>query len=153
MAGGGRFTFVSSVPYEGARIYAAALYCSDGRVGDHIDDFLHHGLGLPRYDRIACPGGPVALADRFQAFWDARGIEEQIRFLTQVHDVKIVVLIAHEACAYYARRLSIPAARIELEQKIDLEAATKTVQRLAPSVSVKRYMARHHGAEIGFEAV
>jgi hypothetical protein len=153
MAGGGRFTFVSSVPYEAARIYAAALYCSDGRVGDHIDDFLHHGLGLPRYDRIACPGGPVALADRFQAFWDARGIEEQIRFLTQVHDVKIVVLIAHEGCAYYARRLSIPAARIELEQKIDLEAATKTVQRLAPSVSVKRYMARHHGAEIGFEAV
>jgi hypothetical protein len=153
MAGDGRFTFVSSVPYDTERIHAAALYCSDGRVGDHIDDFLHHGLGFPRYDRVACPGGPVALADRFQAFWDARGIEEQIRFLTQVHDVKTVVLIAHEACAYYARRLSIPAERIEIEQHVDLRSATKTVQRLAPFVAVKRYMARLHGAKIGFEAV
>jgi hypothetical protein len=153
MAGDGRFTFVSHVPYERERIHAAALYCSDGRVGDHIDDFLHNGLGLPHYDRVACPGGPVALADRFQAFWDARGIEEQIRFLTQVHDVKTIVLIAHEACAYYARRLSIPPDRIEVEQKLDLHKATKTVERIAPFVTVKRYMARRHGEAVGFEVV
>ena len=58
-------SFVSSLPYEAARIYAAAVYCSDGRIGDHVDDFLHNGLGLPRYDRVACPGGPVALSGRF----------------------------------------------------------------------------------------
>jgi len=152
MARDGR-QFVSTVPYEEERIHAAALYCSDGRVGDQIDDFLHNGLGFPRYDRVACPGGPVALADRFQAFWDARGIEEQIRFLTQVHDVKTVVLIAHEGCAYYARRLGIPADQVETEQRADMERAARTVQRLAPLVAVRRYMARRLGDRIGFEAV
>lgn len=149
----GRFTFVSTVPYSAERIYAAAVYCSDGRVGDQIDEFLHHGLGFPHYDRVACPGGPVVLADRFQAFWDGRGVEEQIRFLTQVHDVRTVVLIAHEGCAYYARRLGIPADRLELEQKEDLLRATKTVQRLAPFAAVQRYVAFRSDTQIGFERV
>jgi hypothetical protein len=146
-----RFAFVSTLPYVSERIYAAALYCSDGRVGDQIDEFLHIGLGFPHYDRIACPGGPVALADRFQAFWDARGIEEQIRFLVQVHDVKTMVLIAHEGCAYYARRLELPPDTIDAAQQADLRKATETVRRLAPFVSVRRYMARRAGAGLAFE--
>ena len=145
-------SFVSSVPYEGARIYAAAVYCSDGRIGDHVDDFLHNGLGLPRYDRVACPGGPVALSGRFQAFWDARGVEEQLRFLAQVHDVKTVVLIAHANCAYYLKRLSIPPTGLEAAQREDLAKATATIQRLMPAATVKRYMASLSGTEIRFDA-
>ncbi len=153
MASPGAFAFVSSVPYEAERIYAAAVYCSDGRVGDQIDEFLHKGLGFPRYDRVACPGGPVVLANRFQAFWDARGVEEQVRFLTQVHDVRTVVLIAHESCAYYARRLAIAADRVEAEQKADLHLATRTVLRLAPSVDVLCFIARRVEDRLAFEAV
>lgn len=145
-------SYTSALPYEAARVYAAAVYCSDGRIGDHVDDFLHHGLGLPRYDRVACPGGPVALSGRFQAFWDARGTEEQLRFLAQVHDVKTVVLIAHANCAYYLKRLSIPAGRLELEQREDLQKATATVQRLMPGADVKRYLAQLAGEEIRFDA-
>ena len=37
---------------------AAAVYCSDGRFGEHVDDFLHNALKLPRYDRLAVPGVP-----------------------------------------------------------------------------------------------
>ena len=147
-----RESFVSSIPYEAARIYAAAVYCSDGRIGDHVDDFLHNGLGLPRYDRVACPGGPVALSGRFQAFWDARGVEEQLRFLAQVHDVKTVVLITHANCAYYLKRLSIPPAGLETAQREDLAKATTTVQRMMPAANVKRYMASMSGAEIRFDA-
>ena len=145
-------SFVSSVPYEGARIYAAAVYCSDGRIGDHVDDFLHNGLGLPRYDRVACPGGPVALSGRFQAFWDARGVEEQLRFLAQAHDVKTVVLIAHANCAYYLKRLSIPPQGLEAAQREDLAKATTTIQRLMPTATVKRYRASLSGTEIRFDA-
>lgn len=145
-------SYTSPLPYEAARVYAAAVYCSDGRIGDHVDDFLHHGLGLPRYDRVACPGGPVALSGRFQAFWDARGTEEQLRFLAQVHDVKTVVLIAHANCAYYLKRLSIPPGRLEVEQREDLQKATATVQRLMPGADVKRYLAQLAGAEIRFDA-
>ena len=144
-------SFVSALPYEAARIYAAAVYCSDGRIGDHVDDFLHNGLGLPRYDRVACPGGPVALSGRFQAFWDARGVEEQLRFLAQVHDVRTVVLIAHASCAYYLRRLNIPAARLDAEQREDLKKATGTVQRLMPSATVMCYLAHIADDQMRFD--
>src|SRR5262249_6339831 len=116
-----------------------------------IDEFLHDSLGFPHYDRVACPGGPVVLADRFQAFWDARGVEEQLRFLTQVHDVRTVVLIAHEGCAYYARRLGLMPDRVEQEQRIDLEKATKTVQRIASHVKIQRFLARVAGERIAFQ--
>ncbi len=36
--------YESTVPYEGTRIHAAAIYCSDGRVGEQFDDFLQNGL-------------------------------------------------------------------------------------------------------------
>jgi hypothetical protein len=146
-------SFVSSLPYEAARVFAAAVYCSDGRIGDHVDDFLHHGLGLPRYDRVACPGGPVALSGRFQAFWDSRGVEEQLRFLAAVHDVRTVVLIAHGGCAYYLKRLSIPPERTDAEQREDLQKASVTVQRLVPAAHVMRYIAHVAGAELRFDAV
>jgi hypothetical protein len=57
--------FESSVPYEQARIEAAAVYCSDGRFGDQVDDLLHHQLLLPRYDRVAIPGGSACLSGYF----------------------------------------------------------------------------------------
>ena len=145
-------SFVSSLPYEAARVYAAAVYCSDGRIGDHVDDFLHRGLGLPRYDRVACPGGPVALSGRFQAFWDARGVEEQLRFLAQVHDVRTVVLIAHANCAYYLKRLSIAADRVETEQREDLQKATANVRRVMPAADVRCYLANVTGTEVRFDA-
>jgi hypothetical protein len=145
--------FVSSVPYESERIYAAAVYCSDGRIGDQVDDFLHHGLNLPRYDRVACPGGPVALSGRFSASWDTRGVEEQLRFLGQVHDVRTVVLIAHASCAYYSHRLTIPTEHVEREQLADLQRATMTVNRLLWNVAVQRFFARRNATEISFEPV
>src|SRR6516225_7323020 len=45
------------------RIGALALYCSDGRWGEAFDEFCHHHLMIPRYDRWAVPGGPAWLAD------------------------------------------------------------------------------------------
>ncbi len=59
--------YESPVRYEQARIHAAALYCSDGRMGEHFDDFLHNGLSLPRYHRVSLPGGPACLAGHPQA--------------------------------------------------------------------------------------
>jgi hypothetical protein len=146
-------SYVSSRPYESERIYAAAVYCSDGRLGDHIDEFLHKGLGLPRYDRLACPGGPAALAGRLAASWESRSIEEHLRFLVRVHEIKRVVLLAHRGCAYYAEYLRIPGARIEAEQLQDLQKAFRMMQQLLPGVHVERYMAHVIGAEVHFHAL
>ena len=48
--------YKSSVRFDENRIRAAAIYCSDGRFGEQIDDFLHNGLKLPRCDRLVVPG-------------------------------------------------------------------------------------------------
>jgi hypothetical protein len=143
--------YVSPTPYRAERIYAAAVYCSDGRIGDQIDEFLHHGLGFPRYDRLVCPGGPAALSGRLLALWDARGVEEQMRFLVQIHDINTVVLVAHEGCAYYAHRLGVPPERTEAEQRHDLNTAARAILKLAPGLTVMQYLARHVGTAIGFD--
>lgn len=143
--------YISPTPYHDARIYAAAMYCSDGRIGDQVDEFLHHGIGFPRYDRLVCPGGPVALSGRLLALWDARGVEEQFRFLVEVHDIKTLVLVAHEGCAYYAHRLRVPPERMESEQREDFKKAAEAVRKLAPGVAVQCYFARHRGPALGFE--
>lgn len=148
-----RAAFVSSIPYEEQRIYAAAIYCSDGRLGDHIDEFLHTALGLPRYDRMACPGGPVGLAGRLAAFWETRGVEAQLKFLVQVHDIRKVVLIGHADCAYYTRRLLLSPDRVEAEQRHDLQAALWTVRQMVPRIEAAGYWARVAGREVVFETV
>ena len=145
--------YVSGMPYESARIYAAAVYCSDGRLGDHVDDFLHNGLGLPRYDRVACPGGPVALSGRLAAHWEARGVEEQLRFLAQVHEIRKVVLVAHVGCAYYSHKLLLPPATVEREQVEDLQKARWAVERLVPGIEVAEYVLRVTGTEVAFDAI
>jgi hypothetical protein len=142
--------FTSTVPYEHERIYAAAIYCSDGRLGDHVDEFLHVGLGLPRYDRVACPGGPVGLAGRLAAYCDTKGMEEQLRFLTQVHEIRKVVLIAHSGCAYYSQRLLLPAEHLEAEQKQDLRNAALAVRTMMSSVEVACYWASVEGPKVVF---
>jgi hypothetical protein len=146
-----RYEYVSVVPYEQERVHAAAVYCSDGRLGDHVDDFLHNGLGLPRYDRVACPGGPVGLAGRLTAFWETRGVDEQLRFLARVHEIHKVVLIAHAGCAYYSQRLSLAPDRVEAEQRDDLRKAVWAVQRIVTGIEVAPFFAHVLGAEVAFE--
>lgn len=143
--------YQSLIPYEAARINAAAIYCSDGRIGDHVDDFLHQGLRLPRYDRVACPGGPVALAGSLLAFWESRGVEDQLRFLISVHEVRQVLLVAHSGCAYYRLRLGIPASDAEGRQRDDLAKAAAVVQRLEPAVEVAGFFAHLDGNRVSFE--
>ena len=60
--------FKSSEPFDGGRIRAAAVYCSDGRFGDQFDDLMKISLQLPRYDRLAVPGGAACLARHFALY-------------------------------------------------------------------------------------
>ncbi len=149
----GGLVYRSPIPYEVARINAAAVYCSDGRIGDHMDEFLHQGLGLPRYDRLACPGGPVALAGRLLAFWESRGVLEQLHVLVKVHEVRQVVLIAHAGCAYYAERLALDPLVVEEEQREDLTRAAHAVQRIDGALEVAGFFAHLDGASVLYEPV
>jgi hypothetical protein len=81
------------------RIGALALYCSDGRWGEAFDEFCHKHLQIPRYDRLAVPGGPAWLVpcggDR--ALLDTA--RAQLEFLVRAHGLEQLVLNAHYGCA------------------------------------------------------
>lgn len=146
-------TYESPLPYERARIHAAAIYCSDGRIGEHFDDFLQNGLGLPRYDRVALPGGPACLAGHSQAHLEEQGVIDELQFLVEVHGLKKIVLIAHEGCAFYATRLELKAPRLELVQRADLVRSAAIVQRVTGLEAIEGYFARMTDGKVHFERV
>lgn len=141
------------IRYDSARIHAAAMYCSDGRVGEQFDDFLQNGLGLPRYDRIALPGGPACLAGHPQVQLEEQGVVDELRFLVDVHKLKKIVLIAHQGCAFYATRLELKEPRMELLQKADLVRAAAYTQRVTGLDAIEGYFARVVDGRLTFESV
>lgn len=145
--------YASSLRYDHSRIHAAALYCSDGRIGEHFDDFLQNGLSLPRYDRLCLPGGPACLAGHPQAHLEEQGIVDELQFLVQVHKLKRVVLIAHQGCAFYSTRLDLKEPRLELVQRADLVRAAVYVARVTGLDAIDAYFARLVDGKINFEAV
>ena len=145
--------YESAVPYHEARIRAAAIYCSDGRVGEHFDDFLQNGLSLPRYDRVALPGGPACLAGHEQAHLEEDGVVDELKFLVEVHQLERVVLIAHDNCAFYVERLDLRDRRLELVQRADLVRAAAYVRRVTGLDTISAYFARRAEDRVRFERV
>ena len=148
-----RERYTSPIAYEHARIHAAAVYCSDGRVGAHFDDFLRNGLGLPRYDRVALPGGPACLAGHDHAHVEQHGVVDELRFLVQAHELEQVVLIAHEGCAFYVQRLGLDGPLLEPAQRADLATAASFVRDVTGLERVAGYLARRDGDRIVLEPV
>ncbi|GMV27223.1 MAG: hypothetical protein AMXMBFR58_32540 [Phycisphaerae bacterium] len=146
-------SYESRLPYERSRIHAAAIYCSDGRIGEHFDDFLHNGLGLPRYDRVALPGGPACLAGHPQAHLEEQGVVDELKFLVEVHGLKRIVLIAHEGCAFYGTRLELKDRRLELVQRADLVRASAFVHRVTGIDRLDAFFARLVEGKVQFESV
>src|SRR5262249_62107824 len=102
--------FTSTVPFEAERIAAVAITCSDGRYGDQFDEFMHRHLGLPRYDRLAIPGGAAWLGRRSSASLGHYGLlGDQLDFLFPVHDIRCLVRFPHSCRASYLRRNPSPA--------------------------------------------
>ena len=145
--------FRSLLRYEAARMHAAAVYCSDGRVGDHFDDFLQNGLGLPRYDRLALPGGPACLAGYDEARVEQVGIVDELKFLIDTHKLTRIVLIQHEACAFYTSRLRVSQQQLEPLQRADLVRAAYFIRHVTSLNRVDAYFARRTDEAMEFEPV
>lgn len=144
--------FASRTPFDERRVGAAAIYCSDGRFGDQMDEFLHEGLGLPRYDRIALPGGAACLAGHATACYERDALQRQLRFLIEAHELRRVVLIAHEGCAFY-KDLWLGLRTVREQQAIDLQKAAELIESSHPHVDVDSYFALRAGdSRIAFEA-
>ncbi len=146
-------TYTSVLPYETERIRAAALYCSDGRVGEHFDDFMQQGLRLPRYDRIAVPGGPACLAGYTQAQLEEAGVINELRFLIDAHELTRVILIQHQGCAFYSVRLQVPPERMPQLQKADLVRSAYVIRKMTGLEQVEGYYASRQTGGVSFERV
>jgi hypothetical protein len=145
--------FDSSVRFDENRIHAAAVYCSDGRYGEQFDDFLHNGLKLPRYDRLAVPGGAACLAGHFLACRQEDALIEQLRFLIRAHGLQKVVLIAHQGCAFYTDLLHVPAAQVEARQREDLLAAVDRIRSVSRELAIGMFFARRYpDGKVRFES-
>ena len=145
--------YQSSIDFVDARINAAAVYCSDGRFGEQFDDFLHNSLGLPRYDRVAVPGGPACLAEHFATYRQGDAVASQLEFLIHAHQVKRVILIAHEGCAFYTELLQISPIAVMEQQIEDIAKAAKRVQQFASNLVVETYFARRQNNRVVFELI
>jgi hypothetical protein len=146
--------FTSGHAFEPERVHAVAIYCSDGRYGDHVDEFLHQHLGLPNYDRLAVPGGPAWLGLRSTASLTQYGlIREQLDFLVRFHVLKRAVLIAHFGCAYYLHRHTGDAESLVPIQVQDLREAAGAISNWFPTIRVELFLARADGEAVSFQGI
>jgi hypothetical protein len=143
--------FESREPFDADRIHAAAISCSDGRWGRQVDDFLERGLVLPRYDRVAVPGGAGCLAGHLVSWKEEAAIEHQLALLVEVHGLTRVVLIAHQDCAFYSVRLRIAGPGLEKQQREDLVLASHRLRRAHPGIAVESWFARRKDEHVWFE--
>lgn len=132
----------SPLPFSSAPSPVLAVYCSDSRYDEHCEDFIIHGLNIPIFDQFIVPGGPAWLIWDWRSFSQQRIAREEIGFLVQAHDIKRVVLIAHEDCALYKRRhpyLTTEARRHK--QFEDLRIARQELLGVSTSLQVETYFA------------
>lgn len=96
------------------RPHTLVVACSDGRLQEQTDDFLHKHLGLAQFDRFYVPGGGGALTSSGRDFVRSQELRKECAYLISLHDVQRVILVFHgpsatgpvEAlCADYKRKL------------------------------------------------
>ena len=144
--------FESSVPFV-SHVEALCLYCSDGRFVQQTDEFVEKCLGEHAHDRLVVPGGPASLAGDMSVWREADFVGENLRFLQRAHDLKRVVLIAHDDCGFYQKKLGVSADGLERRQLDDLRKAGANIRGLAPSVEIVAFLARRSGDRVRFEPV
>ena len=148
--------FLSPLPFVHDRIGAAAIYCSDGRYGEAMDQFLHDGLGLPHYDRVAIPGGPACLAGHLLAMRERGALDRQLKFLVESHALSRLVLIAHSDCGFYKHHVHPGKLRqtpLEQLQFADLAAVAQLLRSAHPGLQVEAHFARRLEQGIQFDPI
>ncbi|HEX3867881.1 MAG TPA: hypothetical protein VHV78_14060, partial [Gemmatimonadaceae bacterium] len=88
--------------------------CSDGRLQEATDSFLHRHLGLAAFDRFYVPGGGGALCPGDSDAVRARQLRGECRYLIELHRVQQILLLFHgpaadgppdALCADYRRKM------------------------------------------------
>ena len=119
--------------------------CSDHRFQTGIQEFLSQGLRIENYDLLAIPGGPqcLTLVEYLPKFSWAGW--RWTRFLLEAHELKRLILVAHQDCGWY-RDLPLhlhESAEPRKRQEQDLRRAKLAVTRELPHLNVETYYAAY----------
>ncbi len=132
---------------------ALAIYCSDGRFTDAVEE-LGHSLGHKRLDVVCLPGGPALLDLGSASFSALEAVRTGASFLVRGHATKHVLLIAHEGCGYYKDRYRFEAPEeIQRQQLDDLRTAAGWLLGAHPDLAIAMYFARPDAGKVSFEVV
>jgi len=120
------------------------VHCSDHRFQAGLHEFLNQGLNLGQnYDLLVLPGGPqcLTLVEYLPKFSWAGW--RWLRFLVDNHELKRLILIAHQDCGWYKDLpLHLHASpEPRLRQEEDLRRVQHALKRDFPSLSVELYYA------------
>lgn len=132
---------------------ALALYCSDGRYTQAVEELLKH-LGHARLDTLTLPGGPGLLSMGSAAFVELDATKRGASFLIAGHGIRDVFLIAHDGCGYYRSRnpRKEPAAIARIQRE-DLRAAAGALEAAHRQLATHLYYARPHAGHVTFDPV
>jgi hypothetical protein len=143
----------TTVPFEHSYPDALAVYCSDGRFTDAVDELLEK-LGHPRLDTLTIPGGPGLLNHRTSGYSDCDTFSRSAEFLIREHHITTVVLLAHEGCGFYARKLpDLSHDQIKKRQLDDLRLAMREMHETHPRLRIEAFIAVPGADHVRFEPV
>lgn len=135
--------------WEPNRPSILVVACSDGRLQEAIDIFLHDELRVTSYDRFYVPGGPGALGPSGFEYMRSGNLQKECQYLIQLHGVKLVIGIFHgpaedgppEAiCADYLRKFSASSiADIRARQEEDARRLLADRWQWANNAEVKLF--------------
>jgi hypothetical protein len=118
------------------RPHTLVVACSDGRLQEATDSFLHTELGLAQFDRFYVPGGGGALSASDREVFRAQHLRGECKYLIELHQVQQIILLFHgpgvdgpaeAVCADYRRKL--PWASPDLLRQRQARDAVELLQR------------------------
>jgi hypothetical protein len=145
--------FIAKQPYDATHPHVLAVYCSDGRFTEPVEELAEH-LGHDRIDTLTLPGGP-GLLNRWSAdYLESDMVTRAANFLIRGHHIQEVLLLAHAGCGYYqARHGALGPEFIAEQQRKDLDAAAEELLKTHPGLVVHKYFVRPMGMKIAFESL
>ena len=145
--------FVATVPYDASHPSALALYCSDGRFTEAVEE-LFKSLGHMRLDTLTMPGGPGLFNVWIAGMGDSTAISGGARFLIESHQIRRVLLIAHEGCGFYRKHLGGQTQeQIRAQQEDDLRVAARGLETARGGLRLDLYYATIAEGHVGFAAI
>ncbi len=146
-------SFTAKVAYEHEHPDVLAVYCSDGRFTEPVEELAQH-LGHERIDTLTLPGGP-GLLNRWSAdYLESDMVTRAAHFLIRGHHIQEVLLLAHAGCGYYQTRHGALGPEFIAEQQLkDLDVASEELRKAHPGLVVHKYFVHPQGEKIVFESL